>query len=70
MTKFSSQVIEDNESQFTVTVGTTMVQEGYGIIMNATEDLTYGYSMTEAVTKYVERATQHELRIRDNCQNT
>ena len=37
-----------------------MVQEGYSTVIHATEDLTDGYLLTEAVTKYVERATQAE----------
>ena len=40
-----------------------MGQEGYGATMNAAKDLTNGYSMTEAVTKYVERETQAEERM-------
>ena len=37
-----------------------MVQDGYGTAMHAAEDLTDGGSLTEAVTKYAERATQSE----------
>ena len=37
-----------------------MGKEGYGTTMHATENLTEGDSLTEAVTKYVERATQDE----------
>ena len=37
-----------------------MGKEGYGTTMHATENLTEGDSLTEAVTKYVERAKQDE----------
>ena len=37
-----------------------MGQEGYGTAIHAAEDLTDGDSLTESVTKYVERATQAE----------
>ena len=37
-----------------------MGQEVYGAFMNAAEDLTDGDSLTEAITKYTERATQAE----------
>ena len=40
-----------------------MGQEGYGTAMNNAEDLTDGDSLTEAVKKYVERATQAEERM-------
>ena len=40
-----------------------MGQEGYGNSMHATEDLTEGNSLTEAITKYAERATQAEERM-------
>ena len=56
--ELSYHMIEYYERQFTDMVGTTMGQEGYGTSMNATEDLADGDSLTEAVTKYAERATQ------------
>ena len=37
-----------------------MGQEGYGIALHSREDLTDGYSLTEAVTKCAERTTQAE----------
>ena len=37
-----------------------MGKEGYGTSMHAADDLTDGDSLTEAVTKYVERVTQAE----------
>ena len=40
--------------------GTTMVQEGYGTSIQALEDLTDRDSLSDAVTKYMERATQPE----------
>ena len=40
-----------------------MVQEGYSIDMHSAEDLTDGDSMTEAVKKYAEGATQAEERM-------
>ena len=40
-----------------------MGQELYGTAKHATEYLTDGNSLTEAVTKYAERATQAEERM-------
>ena len=40
-----------------------MGRYGYGTAMNATEELTDGDSLTEAVTKYAERATQAKARM-------
>ena len=40
-----------------------MSQEGYGTATNVTEDLTDGYSLTKAVTKYAERAAQAKARM-------
>ena len=53
-------MVEDYTIQLTKTGGNKMVQEGYSTVIHATEDLTDGYLLTEAVTKYVERATQAE----------
>ena len=43
--------------------GTTKGKEGYGTYMHAVEYLTDGDFLTEAVTKYAERATQAEERM-------
>ena len=51
------------KQQLTETEGTTMQQEGYVEYIHTTEDLADGYSLTEAVTKYAERANQAEERI-------
>ena len=42
---------------------TTMGQEQYITSLHAAEDLTDGYFLTEAVTKYAERETQAEERM-------
>ena len=56
-------MVEYYKRQITKTGGTTVGQEGYGTAMNNAEDLTDGDSLTEAVKKYVERATQAEERM-------
>ena len=56
-------MVKDYERQLTKMGGTTMGQEGYGTAMHATEDLSDGELMTEAVTKYAERDTQAEERM-------
>ena len=61
--ELSYHMIEDYERQPTDMGGTTMGQEGYSIAMNATEDLADEDSLTEAVTKYAERATQDKSRM-------
>ena len=48
------------DRQLTDTGVTTTEKKGYGTAMHAKEDLTEGYSLTEAVTKHGERATQAE----------
>ena len=57
--------------KLTETGVTIMGNEGYGTSMHATEDLTDGGFMTEAVTKYVERSIQVEeqmLQIEENSE--
>ena len=61
--ELSAHMVEDYKRRLTKTGGTTMGREGYGTAMHAAEKLTDGDSMTEAVTKYVERATQAEERM-------
>ena len=55
-------MFEDYERQLAKRGGGTMSQEGYGTSMQAAEDLTDGYLLTEAVTEYAERATQSKER--------
>ena len=40
-----------------------MGQEAFGTAMHVAEDLTDGYFLTEAVTKYADRETQVEERM-------
>ena len=61
--KFSALIVEDYERHITKTGVTTMGQEVYGTAMHAAEDLTNTYFLTEAVTKYADRATQAEERM-------
>ena len=63
MAELSAHMVEYYEIRLTETGGTTMEQEGYATTMHAMEDLTDGDSLTEAVTKYVERLTQVEDRM-------
>ena len=56
-------MVEDYDRDLTETGGATMIQEGYVTALHAAEDLTDGDSLTEAVKKYVERATQSEERM-------
>ena len=56
-------MIEEYKRKLTETVGTTIEQEGYGTAMKATEDLTDGDPLTEAVTKYAEHAAQAKARM-------
>ena len=58
--KFSANMVKDYERQLTKTGRTKIGEKGYGISMHTTEDLTDGDSLTEAVPKYAERATQAE----------
>ena len=51
-------MVEDYDRQITKMGGTTKGKEGYGTYMHAVEYLTDGDFLTEAVTKYAERATQ------------
>ena len=50
-------MVENYERHLAKTGGTTMRHGEYGIDMHAAEDLTNGDSLTEAVTKFAERAT-------------
>ena len=43
--------------------GTTIQQEGYGTAFHAEEDMSYEKLLTETIVKYVERASQAELRV-------
>ena len=61
--EFLAHLVEDYERQLTETGVTIMGQEGYGTAMHAVEKLTDGDFLTEAVTKYAERATQTEARM-------
>ena len=54
MVKTTKKIIE--------TGGTKLVKYSYRTGMHAREDLTDEYSLTQAVTKYAERATQAEQR--------
>ena len=54
--KFSGYMVKDYELQLNKTGGTTMGKERYGTAMQSAEDLNYGDLLTEAVTKYAERA--------------
>ena len=56
-------MVKHYELQLTKTWGTKMGQESYGTAMHATEDLNDGNFLTEAVRKYVERATPAEERM-------
>ena len=56
-------MVKDYELQLTKTGGTTMGKERYGTAMQSAEDLNYGDLLTEAVTKYAERATQAEGKL-------
>ena len=58
--KFSANMVKYYERQLTKTGRTKIGDKGYGISMHTTEDLTDGDSLTEAVSKYAERATQAE----------
>ena len=51
-------MVKDYEQQLTKMGGTTTDQEGYATAVDATEDLTEGDSLTEAVKIYTKRSTQ------------
>ena len=55
-------MINECELKITEGGGTTMVQE-FGITMHATDTNTEEGSLTEAVTKYAERATRSEANM-------
>ena len=61
--EFSAHMVEDYEQHIINMERNTMVQEGYGTAIHAVEDLTYGVSIMEKVTKYVEKATHEEERM-------
>ena len=58
--ELSAHMVKDYERQLTEMGYKTTVHKGYGIAMHTTEDLTEGYSMTDAGTKCAERVTQDE----------
>ena len=61
--ELSAHMVKYYERQLTETGVTTMGQEGYVIALHATEDLTDGDLLTEAVTKCAERSMQAEERM-------
>ena len=59
---FRKHLINEYELKITEGGGTTMVQE-FGVAMHTTDTNSEEDSLTEAVTKYAERATQAEANM-------
>ena len=56
-------MVKDDKKQLKEMGVTTMGKHGYGTAMHVAGDLTDADSLTEAVKKYAERATQAEERM-------
>ena len=56
-------MVKDYKKQLKETGVTTMGKHGYGTAIHVAGDLTDADSLTEAVKKYAERATQEEERM-------